>query len=275
MRQLGRHQLRTTSHQPAAQASRKRIAGSLAPRDAPARCRAARTGCAGQKAERRQQQDNSPAAAPWLSCPPASLAAKSLPSDCWKKAPWLSTVMAISQGAAIASSSGTPSSGLVCLSQRRLPQRHGGDGSPATAPTFAGRRRSAVAAAGLARPLVPPVPGQQRQDGGRRDAGHHRTLDQNADGEAPPSPTAPVRVGDARHLRSRGAIEPQQHALRAQHAGQQHRIGGGDGGFGRQQHREAQHQQRRQQARPRRRTAEPHQKVSQTAAMPPSSDGRR
>ena len=98
--------------------------------------------------------------------------------------------------------------------------------------------------------------------GGDGDSGHHWKLDQDPTAR-PPSRIAPdldqnaeAKGRPATHHRPvgnlrpigvmRGAIETQQHALHAQHTGQQHRIGGGDGGFRRQQHR-AQHQQAGQQ----------------------------
>ena len=92
----------------------------------------------------------------------------------------------------------------------------------------------------------PQVPAAKADDGDQRHPGHHGKLDQDAGGARRPSPQdhAARRRG---HVRiARGAVQPQQHALHRQHAGQQHRIGGGQDGLAGQQRR-AQHQQPGQQ----------------------------
>ena len=136
----------------------------------PAPCPAARTGW---KARNMPPitAGNSPASAPWLSCPPAILAAKSLPSDCWKNAPWLWMAIAISQGLTSRNVSTNPRAGLQ------------------------GRE-----------PVPFPVPRHQPDHGGDADAGHNRELDQNAKAAAPPIPTSPAgwKVWAPHHRGPRG-----------------------------------------------------------------------
>ncbi len=98
-------------------------------------------------------------------------------------------------------------------------------------------------------PLVIP---QRHGDGRQPEYGHdHRPLDQHTRCERGPTRhhQSAARFG-ARAIAG-GQIEPKQHTLGAQHAGQQHRIGLGDMGFGRQP--QGQRQQRRPDQRRRRR----------------------
>ena len=142
----------------------------------------------------------------------------------------------------------SPRSGFRCASQRHLPT-HG----------LAGCQ---------------PVANRAARHGGRRDARRRPDPSPECPAANAAQPASTSRRRKAARLPSRGAVDPQQDTLHAQDRGQQHRVGGGDGGFGGQQQRGAQ-QQRRDQARLGAERRGRTRRSARPPAMPPSSDGRR